>query len=152
MPRRRRVASLAAGSPPCWVELARLMTGDLRGRPVLLVDDAPDNVELLAVILEQCGAAVHTATSAVEALAIYRRTDIELVVSDLSMPVHDGYWLLELLQMYATDAPRRLIAVAVTGLTRESAERALAVGFKLFLRKPVEPDTICRSLAAVLAA
>jgi CheY-like chemotaxis protein len=122
----------------------------LDGVRVLLVDDTDDARELLAFVLEQCAAVVTAAGSAAEALEAFLRERHQIVVTDLSMPGHDGYWLLRRLREHvpASAVP----AVALTAFTdRYSRDEALASGFDGFLSKPIEPDELCHALSRILA-
>jgi CheY-like chemotaxis protein len=121
----------------------------LDGVRVLLVEDTDDTRELLTFVLEQCSAVVTATASASEALDAFLRSRPQIVVTDLAMPGHDGYWLLRQVRAHApaTDVP----AVALTAFTeRYSREQALAAGFDAFLSKPIEPDVLCRELRGVL--
>jgi len=123
----------------------------LNGVRVLLVEDTDDTRELLTFVLEQCAAVVTAAASATEALDAFLRDRPQIVVTDLAMPGHDGYWLLRQVRAHApaADVP----AVALTAFTeRYSREQALAAGFDAFLPKPIEPDALCRALRGVLRA
>jgi CheY-like chemotaxis protein len=123
----------------------------LEGVHILLVEDTDDTRELLTFVLEQCAAVVTAAASASEALDAFLRDRPQIVVTDLAMPEHDGYWLLRQVRAHAaaTDVP----AVALTAFTgRYSREQALAAGFDAFLPKPIEPDVLCRALRGVLDA
>jgi CheY-like chemotaxis protein len=113
------------------------------------VEDTRDARELLAFVLEQCAAVVTATGSAAEALDAFLRERHQIVVTDLSMPGHDGYWLLRRLREHvpASAVP----AVALTAFTdRYSRDAALASGFDAFLPKPIEPDELCRALGQVL--
>jgi CheY-like chemotaxis protein len=121
----------------------------LDGVRVLLVEDTDDTRELLTFVLEQCSAVVTAAASAQEALDAFRRDRPQIVVTDLAMPGHDGYWLLRQLRSHAAD--REVPAVALTAFTeRYSREQALQAGFAAFLAKPIEPDALCQALRRVL--
>jgi CheY-like chemotaxis protein len=51
-------------------------------------------LEVNRLILQAAGAAVFCAVNAVEALATLKAERPEVVLCDISMPEHDGYWLL----------------------------------------------------------
>ncbi|VAW68951.1 diguanylate cyclase/phosphodiesterase (GGDEF & EAL domains) with PAS/PAC sensor(s) [hydrothermal vent metagenome] len=65
---------------------------------LLVVDDEPDLVELASNILSTHGYQVHSAISAKQALSILEKTHIDLMISDVIMPVMDGYQLAALVQ------------------------------------------------------
>src|SRR5260370_42705963 len=87
--------------------------GDFRrtldGVRVLLVEDTDDARELLAFVLEQCSAVVTATASASEALEAFLRNRPQIVVTDLAMPGHDGYWLLPQVREHA---PRSAVPAA----------------------------------------
>jgi hypothetical protein len=125
--------------------------GALDGVRILLVEDTDDTRELLTFVLEQCAAVVTAVASALDAIDAFRRDRPQIVVTDLAMPGHDGYWLLRQVRAHApaTDVP----AVALTAFTeRYSREQALAAGFDAFLPKPIEPEVLVRALRGVLNA
>jgi signal transduction histidine kinase len=66
---------------------------DLTGVRVLCVDDEPDSRLLVEQLLRERHADVVTATSAVEAIELIIQSPPDVLVSDIGMPVEDGYWL-----------------------------------------------------------
>jgi CheY-like chemotaxis protein len=95
-------------------------------------------------MLEQYGAKVVTAASAVEALHLLPQVDPHAIVADLRMPGMDGFDFLRRLQ---TDPRRaRIPVVAVTALgTDADYLKTLTHGFQAHLTKPVE-DTVLASV------
>ena len=122
----------------------------LDGVRVLLVEDTDDTRELLAFALEHCAAVVTTAASATEALESFQRDHPQILVTDLAMPYHDGYWLLR--QVRALAPGTAVPAVALTAFTeRYSKDQVLAAGFDAFIPKPIDPTDLCRALRQVLS-
>jgi PAS domain S-box-containing protein len=119
----------------------------LDGLHVLVVDDQPDERELMNAVLGSAGASVTTAGSGDEALQLLRVEDIDVVVSDLAMPGRDGY---ELVRLIVKDFPG-LPVMALTAHARpEDQQRALLAGFRHYLSKPVEPDDLARAVASLV--
>jgi two-component system CheB/CheR fusion protein len=128
-------------APPHGIDEAR----------VLLVDDAEDLVVAFKSLLELEGAAVIVATNASEGLATLENNEIDVVISDISMPGMDGYAFLEA----ARRLPRyaHVPAVALSGLARESdIARARQAGFSAHLTKPVSVDKLIATLRELLKA
>jgi len=123
------------------------MSVDLRGVRVVLVEDHDDSRELLALMLEQCGAIVVSAPSARTGLQAVIESHPDVVVSDLGMPGEDGYWLIREVHNRVAQLP----AVAVTGFSdRYHPMQARAAGFREYLNKPVDPERLCGAVAKVL--
>ena len=108
---------------------------------VLVVDDAPDVTELLALLMSHAGYEVATAFSATEAFDAARAGRFDAVISDIGMPGMNGYQLAEALR--ALPGYRSTPLIAVTGFTHiEDRERAHRAGFDLFLHKPINPSDL----------
>jgi CheY-like chemotaxis protein len=108
---------------------------------VLVVDDAPDVTELLAVLMSHAGYEVAMAFSAPEAFDAARAGHFDAVISDIGMPGMNGYQLAEALRALPDYKTTPLIAV--TGFTHlEDRERARRAGFDDFLHKPINPSDL----------
>ena len=104
----------------------------------LVVDDAPDVTEMIALLLQYAGYEVTTVYSGQQALDAACGDDFDVVVSDIGMPGMNGYELAERLRRYQQYHATPMIAV--TGFSMyDDRDRALAAGFNAFLTKPVNP-------------
>jgi signal transduction histidine kinase/CheY-like chemotaxis protein len=113
---------------------------ELQGLTVLVVDDEADAREIIAEFLRQYGCSAILAASAQEALALLDESSPTIVLSDISMPGMDGYAFIEAVRTRRAEHGGRVVAVAVTALTRaEDRLRALKAGFDLHLSKPFDP-------------
>lgn len=122
----------------------------LRGLKVVIVDDDEGNLDYFAMALRTYGADVVTASSAVEALRLVQEEKPDVVLSDIAMVGHDGYWLVGQIRRLADESMQRIPVVATTAYGREhSRARTLAAGFTAHLPKPVEPDVLCQTIADV---
>ncbi|CAA9379463.1 MAG: hypothetical protein AVDCRST_MAG64-538, partial [uncultured Phycisphaerae bacterium] len=114
--------------------------------------DDPETRGALAALLGQNGAAVTAVGSAEAAVAAYRAARPELIVSDIGLPGTDGYDLLR--QVRAIDAAAGadpVPAVALTAMARPGDRRkAIAVGFRQHIVKPVDPEHFVAALSALL--
>lgn len=107
----------------------------------LIVDDAPDVVEMLAMVLRQSGYEVVTASSAPDALGAARGRSFDVVVSDIGMPGMNGYDLAVALR--ALPDYEVVPMIALTGFAMYGdRDRALAAGFNAFLAKPINPEAL----------
>jgi CheY-like chemotaxis protein len=122
----------------------------LVGVHVLVVDDDPDARDLLRTVLEYCGALATVVSSAVDALEVLGRVIPDVLVTDIAMPKHDGYWLISEVRALPGDRGGAIPAVAITahGQTH-GPDRTLGSGFQAHLRKPLDPWELCRVIATL---
>jgi CheY-like chemotaxis protein len=114
----------------------------------LVVDDEPDSLDLVRVVLEDAGANVTTARSAREALDAPGPFDI--VVSDIGMPETDGYAFVRSLR--SRGSAGMVPAIALTAYARnEDADRAVGAGYQAHLAKPVDARELVEAVVEVLA-
>ncbi|MBU7584766.1 MAG: PAS domain S-box protein [Nostoc sp. TH1S01] len=119
---------------------------NLQGVQIVIVDDDVDTLNLLTFILEQYGATVQAVNSAQEALQAIAQTQPHLLLSDIGMPLMDGYMLIE--QVRKTTPASILPAIALTAFAGEAnSQKIISAGFQRHLTKPIEPA----ELAAVIA-
>jgi CheY-like chemotaxis protein len=118
---------------------------DLR---VLVVDDEPDARELVAAMLMGRGADVVSVGSAVEALAEMERGRFDVLVSDIGMPLMDGYALIEKVRQLPIERGGRIPAAALTAYAGvEDRMRVLSSGYQMHIPKPVEPAELTTVVA-----
>jgi PAS domain S-box-containing protein len=121
-------ATAASGSLP-----------DLSDFHVLVIDDEADARDLIQHILKKCNATVTMAASAVEGIAAVKQHRPDMILSDIGMPVEDGYEFLAKLRQLSDAEGGDTPAVALTAFARsEDRRRALMAGFQMHLPKPIE--------------
>jgi CheY-like chemotaxis protein len=102
----------------------------------LVVDDHEDIAEVLAMLLRRNGYDAETASSGGEAIEKCRAGSFDLVLSDIGMPVMNGFELAR--QLRTTAGCERMIMIAVTGYSiYDDRKRALHMGFDEIVTKPV---------------
>jgi len=110
----------------------------LDGIHVLVIDDEPDGRELLRRVLQDQAAIVTAVSSGDEALGELRTAKPHLIVSDIGMPVMDGYQFMRSLRAREAKG-ERIPAVALTAFARaEDRKRALLAGYQAHLAKPFD--------------
>jgi CheY-like chemotaxis protein len=120
----------------------RLPPRRLDGVHVVLVEDEPDALDFLSLVLAQSGATLSTFSLAGPAFDFIahcsRQPDV--VVSDIAMPVEDGYSFVRRLRNWeAAHARIPIPAIAVSAFARdEDVQHAIASGFDRHVRKPVD--------------
>lgn len=116
---------------------------------ILVIDDEPDSLMVARMLLERCGAKVITATNGQEGLAMAEKHRPRFILSDLSMPVLDGWGLMREVQMsrHLNDIP--IIALTAHAMSGDR-EKAVAAGFHNYLTKPLIPKTFINDLLQLL--
>ncbi|MEG4575793.1 PAS domain S-box protein [Microcoleus sp. N3A4] len=116
---------------------------------VLVVDRDGDSLDFARTVLEDCGAAVETASSEMEALEAIARLNPDVLAIDIGRHTPDGDALLRQVRSLAVE--RKIPAVAFTAVGRvEERVRALRQGFQVHVPKPLDPAelvAVVRSLA-----
>jgi PAS domain S-box-containing protein len=111
---------------------------------VLVVDDGPENRELVRLVLEMSGLQVLEAENGAVALEMVARDAPDLVLMDVQMPVLNGYEATRQLRERGSTLPvLALTANAMKGFEREIE----AAGFTGYLTKPVDIDALLSALA-----
>jgi len=107
---------------------------------VLIADDREDNLYLLRVLLEGHDYEVLSARNGAEALELARRMPPDLVITDILMPVMDGFTLCR--EWKKDDGLKSIPLVFYTATYTDERDRefALSLGAERFIVKPEEPD------------
>ncbi len=122
---------------------------DLSNWNVLIVDDEPDNVGLLELILRFHHATVRTAESGQRCLELLEIETPSLLLIDIQMPVMSGYELLERIRKQECWRNLPIIAVSAHAMSGDS-ERAMAAGFNGYITKPISAITFADEIKAIL--
>ena len=125
---------------------------ELNGVHVLLVDDDAGTREMITAALNERRARVTAVASAQEALSEIKRARPDVLVSDIAMPVQDGYQLIEQIRALELNQAKTIPAVAITAYAREEdRRRALAAGYQSYLPKPIEPAELIAVVAELVS-
>lgn len=121
----------------------------LQGWNVLIVDDEPDSLMVAQMLLEYYGAEVKTAENGQKALDVMASWKPRFVLSDISMPVMDGWQLI-----YRMQNDDQLKSIPMIALTAHAMvgdrERAIRAGYHNYITKPITPSTFMRELVNLL--
>jgi CheY-like chemotaxis protein len=119
------------------------------GESILVVDDNPQNLKLVRILLSGEGYSVRTAGDAEEALRLLDGFVPRLILMDLQLPGMDG---LELTRKLKGDARyRNVIIVALTAYAMKGDEqKARVAGCDAYVTKPIDTDRLPKLVASLL--
>jgi CheY-like chemotaxis protein len=127
------------------------LTGLLAGTVIVVVDDDRDTRELLDSVLSAAGAKVHLAETADEGFRLCLEESPDALISDIAMPVRDGYSLMRQLQKaLGKDMPRATIALTAFAGVRDRHLTAEA-GFDRHVSKPFDGPGLVMLIRDLLA-
>ena len=127
------------------------------GYRVLIVEDNPHIIEMYSYVLKKLAAndlggrvplEVHFAPDGHHALTQMKDAMFNLLMTDLYMPVMDGFQLVE--KVRADERMKKIPIVAISAGGRDAQEKAMSVGVDIFLRKPVRFAEVLETVKRLL--
>jgi CheY-like chemotaxis protein len=113
---------------------------------ILLVEDNPDARETLRLLLELEGHRVAAAETGEQGIALAAAKAFTVGLIDIGLPDLDGYHVAQ--RIRSTPGGAGLLLIALTGYSDpEDVRRARQAGFDAHLVKPVDPDTLVKTLS-----
>lgn len=121
------------------------------GGRMLYVEDTPDNMELMKLIVSRIdGLELLTATDAEAGLALARKHKLDLIILDINLPGMSGYEALAELQQ--TDETSEIPVIALSAAaTQSDIDKGLAAGFRHYLTKPMMVENLIEVIGSVLS-
>ena len=116
---------------------------------ILVVDDYRVNLHMLRHILRKQGYTVQTAGDGARALEALAQQPADLVISDINMPVMDGFAFVEAVRADATLAHLPIIMLTATG-DDENSQRALDAGANGFITQPFDSAELIETVEQLL--
>jgi len=109
---------------------------------ILVVDDKKENIYLLEALLRGSGYDVVSATNGAEALEELRVQRADLIISDILMPVMDGFQFCKEVKGNKKTANIPLVFYTAAYVDKRDEELALRLGADGFIRKPIDPEEL----------
>ena len=119
-------------------------------RHALIVDDLPQNLYMLEVLLKSKGLEVSQATNGIEALEILKGSKPSIIISDILMPGMDGFSLCKKLKSDPELRKIPLVFYTATYTDPRDEKLALSQGADRFLVKPMEVEEFMEAIHDVL--
>ena len=117
---------------------------------ILIVDDIFENLYLLRVIFEKSGFLVLEASDGKEGLEVLSNNNVDLIVSDILMPVMDGYMFCQACKKEEAYKDIPFVFYTSTYTEKLDEELALKLGAAKFLRKPTDYDKMVSIVEGIL--
>ncbi|MBL8446124.1 MAG: response regulator [Zoogloeaceae bacterium] len=122
----------------------------LAGLRILVAEDNPVNQEITRRLLEREGAEVVLASTGQEALALWRRGGVDVVLMDMMMPDTDGVGATRQIRSEEAGTGRRVPIVALTANAFEAdRQTCVAAGMDGYAAKPIRPEALLGEIARV---
>jgi len=131
-------------------------TADLKGRRVLLAEDMAVNAEIMMMVLSMREIEVEHAENgriATEMFANHAPGYYDAILMDMRMPEMDGLEATRIIRgMDRADAKAIPIIALTANAFDEDVQRSMQAGLNAHLSKPVEPETLFRTLEGLITA
>jgi two-component system CheB/CheR fusion protein len=125
--------------------------GRLKGLKILLVDDSPEVIEVMRMLLEMEDALVKSFSEPLRALHNATDEHYDIILSDIGMPVMDGHELIQSLRQ--TKLHKFTPAIALTGYgVAVEAQKAKSAGFDRHLCKPVQYEELVETIETLCSS
>ncbi|VAX33756.1 Signal transduction histidine kinase CheA [hydrothermal vent metagenome] len=137
---------------PVETEFLQPEIRELEGKQnILIVDDSLSIRKFVSILLRQKGYRVYTASNGMEALAVIDEQPVDLIITDLEMPVMHGYELLR--ELRRKELSKNIPVVILTSRGSEKhKEKAASLGAKEYLVKPFEEASLLETVRGQLKA
>lgn len=119
----------------------------LTGFKILVVEDDPDLNEIICDFLNSENAVTTSATNGHNALEILKEQKVDFILSDIQMPIMDGFEMITRLLSSGTAQPPILFATGQSKLTEAAAQRIGATGL---IYKPFSKDALIQTIVKIL--
>jgi two-component system cell cycle response regulator len=120
------------------------------GRTILIVDNMQVHLDLASTILGSAGYTVIATQDSTQALALARQTWPDLIMSDVCMPVSNGYDFIAAVKADIGLQHIPFVFVTSTAMTERERAKGLALGAAKYLFRPIEPQVLLSEIEACL--
>lgn len=120
----------------------------MQGR-ILVIEDNPQNLELMCYLLRAFGHTVLAARNGAEGIEMSRREMLDAIICDVHLPGVDGYEVARHLKKHPVLRQIPLIAVTALAMVGDR-EKLLSAGFDGYIDKPIDPERFVKQIEAFI--
>ena len=121
---------------------------DLSGKYILVVDDEASQLTLSQELIKAKGMHCDTAANGIEALELLKKRKYDLVLTDIQMPLMDGFELVRTIK--ADPEIAEIPVIAASGRTDVAQEKYTEAGFASNILKPYKPNDLLLKIGKIL--
>lgn len=125
-----------------------LRNSPITGKTIIVVDDDTDLLKLITEVLKQNQFTVWAFTNADEALNEIKKNPFDLLITDIQMPIMDGFILTKSVRNLG-ESYQNLPIIAVTGRNDLDLKNYREAGFSTVIKKPFSPKTLLSTIQAI---
>ena len=116
----------------------------------LIVEDSPTMRQLISFSLKRFkGCKIVEAVDGVDALKKLQTEEVDIILTDINMPVMDGLKLVTLIRQNPKLKHLPIIIITTEG-AREDRDRGLALGADAYIAKPIQSSSLLKTITDVL--
>ena len=116
-----------------------------------MVDDDGDCCELVSALFSLYGADMTTCSSVQAALERFALLQPQVLLSDIAMPLQDGYVLIQSIRALRKEQGGQIPAIALTAFADKlTRQKVLDAGFQRHMAKPIDPFELAQVVVSLL--
>lgn len=119
----------------------------IRNKKILVVDDDTNQLQLMRELLQNEGAEVTTDANSLNALKLLDTRDFDAILTDIQMPVLDGFGFVEKIRNHTNSFVAELPVIALSGRRDADDDYFISRGFTARLKKPVNINKLLAVLS-----
>jgi CheY-like chemotaxis protein len=131
--------------------MAKAENNDNKKR-IIVVDDEPDLISILEVVLEENGFKVETFDDPIAALKSYRAGVYDLMILDIKMPKMDGFELYDEIKKIDDNAKVCFLTASEMYYKSSRREKYCSLDKNLFIQKPIANEDLVQEINKILSS
>jgi len=131
--------------------MAKMVNNNNNAKKVMVVDDEPDVISVLEIVLEENGFEVDSFTDPIAALKNYRVDIYDLLILDIKMPKMDGFELYDEIKKIDDNAKICFLTASEMYYMNSRKEKYCSLEKDLFIQKPIANEDLVEEINKILS-